>query len=116
MSSFKWLCAVLSLSALSLPACGGDDKNNNGTNADAQAYLTSCQNLCVKQDTAKCSGGITMSLADCKSLCEAIVQGMTGDCAAKYKTYGLCTDSAADACAADTTCATQLEAANSACK
>lgn len=111
MNSFKWLCAALALSALSLPACGGDDKKNS-PNPDAQAYLTSCQNLCVKQDTAKCTSVVTMTLADCKSLCDALSQAIPGTCAAKYKAYGQCTDNASDACTAETACSTQMEAAN----
>ena len=117
MNSIKWLCAVLSLSALCLPACGSDDGNKNSTNADAQAYLTSCNNLCVKQDTAKCdTGGFTITVDDCKTLCQGMVQGMTGDCAAKYKAYGQCTDGASDPCTADTTCSTQMQAASAACQ
>lgn len=115
MNSLKWFCAILSLSALSLPACGGDDKKDSGLSADAQAYLTSCQNLCVKQDTAKCTGAITMTLADCKDLCQVMAQALPANCAAKYKAYGLCTDNASDACTADTACSSQLEAANT-CK
>ena len=115
MNSLKWLCAVLSLSALSLPACGGDDKSSSSMNADAQAYLTSCQNLCVSQDTAKCTGAIVMSVADCKSLCQAFAESIPAACAAKYKAYGQCTDNGSDPCTADTACSTQLEAANT-CK
>jgi hypothetical protein len=114
VNSIKWLCAILSLSALCLPACGSDDKKDNGTNADAQAYLTSCESLCTKKDTAQCTGGITLTLADCKDLCQ-LATAMTGDCAAKYKAYGLCTDNASDPCTAETACSTQMDAANTAC-
>jgi hypothetical protein len=114
VNSFKWLCAVFTLSTLCLPACGSDNSNKNNMNADAQAYLTSCENLCVKKDTAKCTGGITMSLADCKSLCQMATQ-MNGDCATKFKLYGQCTDSATDPCAAESNCSTQMETADTAC-
>jgi len=114
VNSFKWLCAMFTLTTLCVPACGSDDSNKNNTNADAQAYLTSCQNLCVKMDTAKCTSAITISLADCKTLCQA-ASGMTGDCAAKYKAYGQCTDNATDPCTAESSCSTQMEAASTAC-
>jgi hypothetical protein len=115
VNSIKWLCAVLSLSALCLPACGSDDGNKNSTNADAQAYLTSCNNLCVKQDTAKCDTSGVFTLDDCKTFCQ-FANGMTGDCAAKYKAFGQCTDNASDPCTAETACSTQSEAANAACQ
>lgn len=90
-----------------------DDTDNGGS--DAQAYVASCQNLCVKQDAAKCdTGGFTITVDDCKTLCQ-IAAGFTGDCAAKYKAYGECTDAQTDVCAADTNCTTQMQAASTAC-
>jgi hypothetical protein len=116
MNSFRRFCVLgISLTALSLVGCG-DDSNNNSSNADAQAYLASCQKLCDAQAAKACdTGGLTVTAADCKNLCQ-LATTMTGDCAAKYKAYGQCTDTAPDVCTADTTtCATQLSAANTAC-
>jgi hypothetical protein len=110
VNSLKRLCAILTLSALFLPACGGDDKSNNGLSAEAQAYLTSCQNLCVKEAATSCTDIIVMPVADCKSLCDAMAQAMPANCGAKYKDYGQCTDNLSDICTINTACSTQMEA------
>ena len=105
----------MSLSALMAVGCGDDSSSDSGGNADAKAYIASCEKLCVAQDTAKCdTGGMTITVADCKSLCQ-IAGGFTGDCATKYKLYGECTDKQTDVCAADTACATEMETASKAC-
>jgi hypothetical protein len=113
--SIKQLCALgVSFSVLMVVGCS-DDSSDNGGNADAKAYITSCEKLCVAQDTAKCdTGGLTITVADCKTLCQ-LAAGFTGDCAAKYKLYGQCTDNLTDPCTADSACATQMDTASTAC-
>lgn len=117
MISIRQLCALtLSLSALLAIGCGDDNSDDNGGgNADAKAYIASCERLCVAQDAAKCdTGGLEMTVDDCKSLCQ-IGAGFTGDCAAKYKLYGDCTDKLTDVCTADTACSTEMETASTTC-
>lgn len=115
MKSTRLICVLLALSPFTLIACGDDSSNDSGGNADAKAYLASCEKLCVAQDAKKCdTGGLTMTVEECKDWCQ-IATAMTGDCAAKYKAYGECTDKLEDVCTADTACSSQMEAASSAC-
>ncbi|HEY5956062.1 MAG TPA: hypothetical protein VIV60_05890 [Polyangiaceae bacterium] len=113
MKSIRLLCVLLALSPFTLIGCGDDSDNGN---ADAKAYVASCEKLCAAQDAKKCdTGAFAVTVDDCKGFCQ-FVAGATGDCAAKYKAYGECTDKAEDACTAETTCSSQQEAATNACK
>ena len=90
---------------LMLAACDNDDNKNSS------AKLASCKQVCDK--SANCQGPIQISVADCKTLCDAFAQGSAA-CQDALKAQSDCELAAADICNV-TGCDAQEMAVNTAC-
>src|SRR5690348_17166175 len=108
----RTVAILFALAGALVAACSSSSSNSPGSTS---AAVTSCNQVCEKQDQKKCMGPITISLDDCKQLC-GFLSMTSADCQAKSNERSQCELGAPDVCDTSTACKDKIDAESTACK